>query len=91
MHLRLPYVQIWNVLHFDVSGSTPLMFYSWPHETNPEALARNVKGLQILRQLGEPMMPIVRSYAERMGSRSIGATRCHLIQTRGDHTDTKRV
>ena len=24
MHLRLPYVQIWNVLHFDFSGSTPL-------------------------------------------------------------------
>lgn len=67
MHLRLPYVQIWNVLHFDVSGSTPLMFYSWPHETSPEALASNVKGLQILRELGEPMMPIVRSYAERNG------------------------
>ena len=67
MHLRLPYVQIWNVLHFDVSGSTPLTFYSWPHETNPEALARNVRGLQILRELSEPMMPIVRSYAERNG------------------------
>jgi zeaxanthin glucosyltransferase len=67
MHLGLPYVQIWNVLHFDVSGSTPLMFYSWPHETNPEALARNVKGLQILGELREPMMPIVRSYAERNG------------------------
>jgi zeaxanthin glucosyltransferase len=67
MHLRLPYVQIWNVLHFDVSGSTPLMFYSWPHETSPEALARNVKGLQMLRELREPMMPIVRSYAERNG------------------------
>jgi len=24
MHLRLPYVQIWNVLHYDSSGSTPL-------------------------------------------------------------------
>ena len=43
------------------------MFYSWPHETSPEALASNVKGLQILRELGEPMMPIVRSYAERDG------------------------
>jgi zeaxanthin glucosyltransferase len=67
MHLRLPYVQIWNVLHFDVSGSTPLTFYSWPHETNPEALTRNVKGFQILRELGEPVMPIARSYAERNG------------------------
>ncbi len=53
MHLRLPYVQIWNVLHFDFSGSTPLALYSWPHETSPEALARNV--------------PIVQSYAERNG------------------------
>jgi zeaxanthin glucosyltransferase len=69
MSLGLPYVQIWNVLHFDVSGSTPLMFYSWPHETSPEALARNVKGLQILRELSEPMMPIVRSFAERNGLR----------------------
>jgi zeaxanthin glucosyltransferase len=65
MSLGLPYVQVWNVLHYDVSGSTPLMLYSWPHETTPEALARNVKGLQILRELREPMMPIVRSYAER--------------------------
>jgi len=47
MHLSLPYVQIWNVLHFDFSGSTPLALYSWPHETSPEALARNVDGLEI--------------------------------------------
>jgi zeaxanthin glucosyltransferase len=67
MSLGLPYVQIWNVLHFDVSGSTPLMTYSWPHETSPEALARNVRGLQILRELREPMMPIARPFAERNG------------------------
>ena len=67
MSLGLPYVQIWNVLHFDVSGSTPLMTYSWPHETSPEALARNVKGLEFLRELREPMMPIVRPFAERNG------------------------
>jgi zeaxanthin glucosyltransferase len=67
MHLRLPYVQIWNVLHFDSSGSTPLALYSWPHETTPEALARNVAGLQIVHELQEPMMPIAQSYAERNG------------------------
>ena len=67
IHLRLPYVQIWNVLHFDVSGSTPLALYSWPHETSPEALARNAAGLQILREIREPMMPIALSYAERNG------------------------
>jgi zeaxanthin glucosyltransferase len=69
MSLRLPYVQIWNVLHFDVSGSTPLTFYSWPHETNPEALARNIEGLQILREIRDPVTAIAQSYAERNGLR----------------------
>jgi zeaxanthin glucosyltransferase len=67
MHLRLPYVQIWNILHFDSSGSTPLALYSWPHETSPEALARNVEGLQIFREYREALMPIAQSYAERNG------------------------
>ena len=67
MHLRLPYVQIWNILHLDFSGSTPLALYSWPHETSPEALARNVEGLQIVREIRGPMMPIAQSYAERNG------------------------
>src|SRR5258707_4224974 len=67
MHLRLPYVQIWNVLHYDSSGSTPLALYSWPHETSDEALARNVDGLKIFREMRERIVPIAQSYAERNG------------------------
>jgi zeaxanthin glucosyltransferase len=67
MHLRLPYVQIWNVLHWDFSGSTPLTLYSWPHETSPEALARNVAGLQIVSEFRRTLMPVAQSYAERNG------------------------
>jgi zeaxanthin glucosyltransferase len=67
MHLHIPYVQIWNVLHFDFSGSTPLALYSWPHDTSPEALARNFVGLQILREVRESMLPVAQSYAERSG------------------------
>jgi len=67
MHLRLPYVQIWNILHYDLSGSTPVALYSWPHETTPEALARNVEGLQIFREYREALLPIARDYAERNG------------------------
>jgi zeaxanthin glucosyltransferase len=67
MHLGLPYVQIWNILHFDSSGSTPLALYSWPHETSPEALARNVEGLQIFREYREALLPVAQSYAERNG------------------------
>jgi zeaxanthin glucosyltransferase len=67
MHLGLPYVQVWNVLHFDSSGSTPLSLYSWPHETSPEAQARNVAGLELLNELFGNLMPIAQSYAERVG------------------------
>ncbi len=67
MQLRVPYVQIWNILHFDSSGSTPVALYSWPHETSPEALARNVAGLQIFREYREALLPVAQSYAERNG------------------------
>ena len=67
MHLGVPYVQIWNVLHWDFSGSTPLTLYNWPHETTPEALARNAAGLQIVSEFRRTLMPIAQSYAERNG------------------------
>jgi zeaxanthin glucosyltransferase len=67
MHLGLPYVQVWNVLHFDSSGSTPLSLYSWPHETSPEAQARNVEGLELMNELFGNLIPIAQSYAERIG------------------------
>jgi zeaxanthin glucosyltransferase len=67
MHLGLPYVQIWNVLHFDFSGSTPLTLYGWPHETSPEALARNAAGLKILSEIKGTTRPIAQSYAQRNG------------------------
>ena len=43
--LGIPYAHVANALHFDYSGSTPLCFYDWPHESTPAALARNQKGL----------------------------------------------
>jgi zeaxanthin glucosyltransferase len=67
LHLGLPYVQLWNVLHFDTSGSTPLSLYSWPHETSPEAQARNVQGLELVNELFGNVIPIAQSYAERIG------------------------
>ncbi|HEX6565367.1 MAG TPA: glycosyltransferase [Chthoniobacterales bacterium] len=67
MHLGLPYVQVWNILHFDSSGSTPLSLYGWPHETSPEAQARNVEGLELLSELFGNAIPIAQSYAKRIG------------------------
>ena len=65
IHLRVPYAQIWSFLHFDFSGATPLSLYGWAHETTPKAMARNVAGLQIFKELREAMLPIAQEYADR--------------------------
>jgi len=65
IHLRVPYVLIWSMLHFDLSGATPLCFYGWAHETTPEAMARNVEGLQMFGELRGPMLAIAQTYADR--------------------------
>jgi zeaxanthin glucosyltransferase len=65
IHLRVPYVQIWSFLHFDFSGATPLSLYGWTHDTTPEAMVRNVAGLQIFGELRGPMLAIAQAYADR--------------------------
>jgi len=65
IHLRIPYVRIWSVLHLDFSGATPLGLYSWPHETTPEAMARNMSGLQTFGELRGPVLAIAQAYADR--------------------------
>jgi len=65
IHLRIPYVRIWSVLHLDFSGATPLGLYSWPHETTPEAMARNMAGLQTFGELRGPVLAIAQAYADR--------------------------
>jgi len=65
IHLRMPYVVIWSVLHLDFSGATPLSLYDWPHETTPEALARNVAGLQTFGELRGPVLSIAQAYADQ--------------------------
>ena len=46
MSLSMPYVQVSTGLHIDFSGVTPPYFFSWPHESTPEALARNLEGIK---------------------------------------------
>jgi MGT family glycosyltransferase len=45
MKLGLPYVSVAVAFYLDYSGQTPGCCYGWPHETTPEALARNRKGV----------------------------------------------
>jgi MGT family glycosyltransferase len=67
MSLGLPYMHIWNILHLDRSGSTPACFFSWPHETTPEALTRNIEGLKRISSFFSPVLAVAKSYAEKTG------------------------
>jgi len=67
MSMGIPYVHIWNVHHVDFSGVTPPCFFSWPNETTPEALARNVKGVQDVGRLLAPLVEVAIRYAKKVG------------------------
>ena len=67
MNLGIPYVHIWSVLHVDFSGFTPPCIFSWPHETTPEAVARNVEGLKVAGEILAPIAEVAKPYAETAG------------------------
>ena len=67
MSLNLPFVQIFNALHRDPSGLTPPSWFSWPHETTPEARARNSDGLKQVNGLLSGILPMARAHAEKLG------------------------
>jgi MGT family glycosyltransferase len=64
MKLGMPFAQIWNVLHIDLSGTTPVCIFSWPHETTPEALARNWEGVKKAGGIFARSRAIAQSWAE---------------------------
>jgi hypothetical protein len=72
MSLGMPYVHVWNIFPLDLSGATPPGVFSWPHESTPEALARNLEGVKTAGELFAHVVPPAMSYAKKVGSRSIG-------------------
>jgi zeaxanthin glucosyltransferase len=67
MSLGIPFVHVWNILHMDRSGTTPMCYFSWPHETTPEAVARNREGLTQIGIRAAPMLEVAMRYVERVG------------------------
>ena len=67
MSMDIPFVQVWNISHLDPSAVTPPNTMTWPHETTPEARARNVEGLKQLTAMFAPLVPIARAFAEEAG------------------------
>ena len=63
----MPYVQVSTGLHADFSGATPPFFFSWPHETTPEARTRNLEGVKAAGEIFAPIIPVAMSYAEKAG------------------------
>jgi zeaxanthin glucosyltransferase len=45
LKLGIPYITVSTALYLDYFGYTPFAVYDWPHETTPEALARNREGI----------------------------------------------
>jgi MGT family glycosyltransferase len=67
MSLGMPFAEVWNVLNIDFSGSTPPCFFSWPHETTPEALTRNAEGVKTAFEIFAPVLPVAMEYAQKIG------------------------
>src|SRR4029077_2201839 len=65
--LGMPYVQVSTGLHIDFSGTTPPLFFSWPHETTPGARTRNLEGVKAAGKIFAPVVPVAMSYAKKMG------------------------
>jgi len=65
--LGIPFVQVWTTLPIDPFGTTPLCYFSWPHDTTPDALARNVEGLKLIGELVSPTLAVIMEYAKKVG------------------------
>jgi len=67
LSMGIPYVHVWNVLHLDFSGRTPMSLFSWPHDTTPEGLQRNAEALEQAGAILAPIVSVAEPYAEKMG------------------------
>jgi zeaxanthin glucosyltransferase len=72
MNLGIPYIHAAVAIHCDYSGYTPLCIYGDPHQTTPEAIARNRQGVaKFAKMLGNDG---VKAYARSASLKSIGRT-----------------
>jgi len=67
MQLDMPYLHVANATHFDYSGHTPLCLYGRPHQTTPEALARNREDVAKFGKILENANADIKAYAEKAG------------------------
>ena len=63
--MGMPSARIWNTLHFDGSGATPPFHFNWPHESTPEAIARNLEGVRKMDLAFVPVGEVAKSWAKK--------------------------
>ena len=67
LSLDMPYAQVSTGLHMDLSGTTPPLFYSWPHEKTAAAIIRNREGVKAAGEIFAPVQSLAMAYAEKAG------------------------
>ncbi len=67
IQLGIPYLHVSNAMHLDFSGYTPLTLYEWPHQTTPEALARNREGVVNFAKMLTDVNAGIKRYAANVG------------------------
>jgi zeaxanthin glucosyltransferase len=67
MQLGMPYLHVACAAHFDYSGYTPLCLYGRPHETTPQAFARNREDVARFVKIMENASAGVKAHAEKVG------------------------
>ena len=67
IQLGMPYLHVACAMHFDYSGRTPLCLYGRPHQTTPQALARNREDVAKFVKILKNANAGVKAYAEKVG------------------------
>ena len=90
LSLDMPYAQVSTGLPLDFSDSTPPFFFSWPHETTTAARHRNREGLKAAGEIFAPIVPLAKSYAEKVALRIDWSDRAATISKLAVITQTPR-
>jgi len=67
MHLKVPFIQVSNAMHFDFSGHTPLCLVSALYRPGRLAFVRNLLTIKAFLLMGRPVTAIERAYAQQVG------------------------
>lgn len=67
MQLGVPYLHVAAAVHFDYSGHTPFCLYARPHQTTPEAFARNREDVAKFVNILNSANAGIKTYAEKAG------------------------